>query len=330
MSQLGQDLGAQAPTTASLELLAIALRARPTTVDELAAMVRDSAQLPTRLAELAQHGLIVLDADRIGYPPTAHALSTLTARVLDGARQEISARMSIADGLLDALPQLIANAAIGGAERADLGGELFHGPTAAHELWHSLILQQSEQRSACMFPDAEPLLVADSALSDAWRAALGERPMRVRAIVSIADVARPESRAMIEAATESGVEFRAMRQPPSWFWLTEEAAGLPLRWGDPWPTSALALRSDAVVSLMHGLFDAWWSKAATLEPTSRPWDAIVALMADGATLEAAAHAVGVSTRTGRRRIEAAMDHYGVSGAVALGAAWQHERALTSG
>jgi hypothetical protein len=80
---------------------------------------------------------------------------------------------------------------------------------------------------------------------------------------------------------------------------------------------------------MHGLFDMWWQQAGTLRATRHPWDAIVALMADGATLETAAHAIGVSARTGRRRIEAAMDHYGVDGAVALGAAWQRERSLRS-
>jgi hypothetical protein len=48
-------------------------------------------------------------------------------------------------------------------------------------------------------------------------------------------------------------------------------------------------------------------------------------MAQGATLEAASQALGISSRTGRRRIEAAMEHYGVSGQLALGAAWEREQ-----
>jgi len=216
---------------------------------------------------------------------------------------------------------------VSAAENADFGGEIFHGPTAAHELWHSIAVQQHERRSACMFPDAAPLFVPNTPQSDTWRASLRTGEFQVRAILSTEDVASPESRPLLEVAEASGVEFRAMRQPPSWFWLTQDAVGLPLRWGDSWPTTAIALRNEAVVSLMHGLFDTWWQQAAPLHSATHPWDAMVTLMADGATLEAAAHALGISARTGRRRIEAAVDHYGVVGAVALGAAWQRERSL---
>jgi hypothetical protein len=247
--------------------------------------------------------------------------------MLADAERDLSTYLSDVNALMRALPSLVASDALGSSDRSDLAGELFHGPAAAHELWRRLILQQSERRSACMFPRAEHLLRADTDLSDAWRAALGESEMQVRAIVSIDDMVRPESRAMLEVASASGVEFRAMRRPPSWFWLTDDAVGLPLQWGDPWPTSAIAIRHEAVVSLMHGLYETWWTRAATLQSQAHPWDAVLALMADGATLETAAHACGVSSRTGRRRIEAAMDYYGVVGAVALGAAWQRERSL---
>ncbi|MGN6273718.1 MAG: hypothetical protein ACTHMQ_11610 [Protaetiibacter sp.] len=322
MSHIGQVPGA------SLELLELALRTRPENVAELATISRrNPSELREQLARLAELELITLDGDEIGYRPPAQTVAALSTRILDDARQEFTARLTDTAALLGALPALVASAAIGAAEGSDLGGELFHGPAAAHELWRSLILQQSERRSACMLPDAAPLFVADTPLSDAWRAALAEGEMQVRAILSISDIARPGSRPLLEAARASGVEFRVMRTPPSWFWLTDSAVGLPLRWGDPWPTSAIALHNEAVVSLMHGLYETWWAQAANAQPTAHPWDAIVELMADGATLEAAARAVGLSSRTGRRRIEAALDHYGVDGAVALGAAWQRERSL---
>jgi hypothetical protein len=228
------------------------------------------------------------------------------------------------------LPSLLTSAAVGAANGSTTSAETFHGPAAAHDLWRSLILQQTELRSACMLPDAAPLFVADTPLSTAWRDSLDEGEMQVRAILSLADMTRAESRPLLDAAQQLGVEFRAMRVPPSWFWLTEDAVGLPLRWGDSWPTSAIALHHEAVVTLMHGLYDAWWAQATSLHASGHPWDAIVALMVDGATLEAAAHAVGVSSRTGRRRIDAAMNYYGADGAVALGAAWQREQSLSSG
>lgn len=327
MSHIGH--GAAHPLAVpSLALLELALRARPATVAELAEISRhDHAILRAQLAELAELELISLTGDSIGYRPPAQTVAALGTRMLDDAAQQLHARLADAGTLLSALPALVTSAAVGAADGSELGGELFHGPAAAHELWRSIVAHQAEARSACMFPDAAPLFVADTPLSDTWRASLEQTGAQVRAIVSTDDLADPASRPLIELAGASGVEFRAMQRPPSWFWLTDEAVGLPLRWGDPWPTSAISLRNEAVVSLMHGLFDAWWRQAVAVETTEHPWDAIVALMADGATLEAAAHAVGVSARTGRRRIEAAMDYYGTDGAVALGAAWQRERSL---
>ncbi|AYF96806.1 hypothetical protein [Protaetiibacter intestinalis] len=330
MSQIGHAEPHPPLAHASLELLAMALRARPTTVTELAILARATpAELRDRLAVLVELDLLALRGDDIGYRPPAQTVAALSARVLGDAAHALTTSLAEVDTLLTALPGLITSDLVGSPDGTGGGRELFHGPGAAHDLWRSLILQQHERRSACMMPDARPVLVPDSPLSDAWRDTLGEAEMQVRAILSLADMTRPESRPMLEAARASGVEFRAMRTPPSWFWLTDEAVGLPLRWGDPWPTSALLLRDEAVVSLMQGLYDTWWAQAATLAPTAHPWDAVLALMVDGATLEAASHAVGISSRTGRRRIEAAMDHYGVVGAVALGAAWQRERALSA-
>lgn len=326
MSDIGHSVSSSLVSSSALELLTLALRARPATIDELAALSRHSLpELRALLTELNSYELIALAGDQIGYRPPAQTLSALSTRMLDAASHDLRARITETTALLAAVPDLVASAAVGTAEHGNFGGEIFHGPTAAHELWRSLITQQHTRKSACMFPDAEALLIPDSELSNTWRSALSDDDIRVRAIISVADLARAESHAMIDAATASGVEFKALRRPPSWFWLTDDAVGLPLSWGDPWPTSAVLLRSEPVISLMHGLFDSWWQAAVSPAPAEHPWDAIVALMADGATLEAASHAIGVSARTGRRRIEAAMDHYGVSGAVALGAAWQRER-----
>lgn len=328
MANIGHS-GARSSESPPLALLELALRTRPATVAELAAISRqEAAEIRPRLSELAELDLIALVGDNIGYRPPAQTIAALGARVLDDAATELRARLAGVSALLTALPSLVASAAVGAAEGSDLGGEIFRGPAAAHEVWRSIAAQRAEPRSACMFPDAAPLFVADTPLSDTWRSSLGRTGAQVRAIISTEVMARSEARPLIEFAAASGVEFRAMQRPPSWFWLTEEAVGLPLNWGDPWPTSAIALHNEAVVSLMHGLFDSWWAEATTFRATEHAWDAIVALMADGATLETAAHAVGVSSRTGRRRIEAAMDYYGVDGAVALGAAWQRERALT--
>ena len=52
-------------------------------------------------------------------------------------------------------------------------------------------------------------------------------------------------------------------------------------------------------------------------------------MRRGLTLDAASRQIGVNPRTGRRRIAAAMSHYGVSTLFALGAAWAADGAHTT-
>jgi hypothetical protein len=48
-------------------------------------------------------------------------------------------------------------------------------------------------------------------------------------------------------------------------------------------------------------------------------------MNSGATLEAASRALGISERTGRRRLSEAMSHFGVGSMLELGVAWATAR-----
>ncbi|MFN8108097.1 MAG: hypothetical protein U0R21_09980 [Nocardioidaceae bacterium] len=50
------------------------------------------------------------------------------------------------------------------------------------------------------------------------------------------------------------------------------------------------------------------------------------MMNRGPTMESASIQLGLSTRTGRRRVTEAMSHYGVDSHFALGAAWAASRA----
>jgi len=52
-------------------------------------------------------------------------------------------------------------------------------------------------------------------------------------------------------------------------------------------------------------------------------------MRQGVTLDAASRRLGINPRTGRRRIAAAMEQYGVSTLFALGAAWAADGAPTA-
>ena len=58
---------------------------------------------------------------------------------------------------------------------------------------------------------------------------------------------------------------------------------------------------------------------------SATWDSLLTLMNGGATLEAASRVLGISERTGRRRVAEAMEHYNVSSMLALGVVWGEGR-----
>ena len=60
------------------------------------------------------------------------------------------------------------------------------------------------------------------------------------------------------------------------------------------------------------------------------WTPLLTLMRKGITLETASRMIGVNPRTGRRRVAAAMDHYGVSTLFALGVAWAADADAAAG
>ena len=173
-----------------------------------------------------------------------------------------------------------------------------------------------------MLPDASRLYVADPAMQAVWHEAGRGEGNRIRVIASIADGVHPEAQQRVGEELAGGLQLRLMEQPPSWFWVTdEETVALPLVWGETWPTSVIAVRSRAVAGLAGWLFDRLWERAVPARAESAAWDQLLTLMEGGATLEAASRALGISDRTGRRRVSEAMDHYGVSSMLALGAAW---------
>ena len=121
---------------------------------------------------------------------------------------------------------------------------------------------------------------------------------------------------------EGGLQLRMLERPPGWFWVTDEdTVALPLTWGETWPTSVIAVRSRAVAGMASWLFERLWERGIQARSQDAAWDPLLTLMDGGATLESAARALGISERTGRRRVSEAMDHFGVSSMFELGVAW---------
>lgn len=84
---------------------------------------------------------------------------------------------------------------------------------------------------------------------------------------------------------------------------------------------ALGLQSAALGAMALSYFESLWQRADPAEGVETAWSPLQTLMRQGVTLDTASRRLGINPRTGRRRVAAAMEHYGVSTLFALGVAW---------
>ncbi len=147
-----------------------------------------------------------------------------------------------------------------------------------------------------------------------------------RILLTTEGARRPSAQEALEVYREAGVEFRMLPSLPGWFGVEDDdVVVLPLEWGQTWPTSVVAVQHPALAGLARTLFDLLWVTAEPLHTEDRSWAPLLRLMERGATVEAASRALGVTDRTGRRRIAAAMAHYGTDTLFALGIAFGRDR-----
>ena len=306
-----------------MELLGVGLRSRAGTVSELAGLaVRDQAEVRRDLERLQAEGFVQLSGDRIAYTAPEDVVADVVRRRAGDLGAEMLRHLADLAEVVGHLPALAREWDTRGGTRTHLDVEVFHGPEAVVDLWHERQGRAPARRTDVVLPDASRLYVADPAMQAVWHEAGRGEGNRIRVIASIADGVHPEAQQRVGEELAGGLQLRLMEQPPSWFWVTdEETVALPLVWGETWPTSVIAVRSRAVAGLAGWLFDRLWERAVPARAESAAWDQLLTLMEGGATLEAASRALGISDRTGRRRVSEAMDHYGVSSMLALGAAW---------
>jgi DNA-binding Lrp family transcriptional regulator len=318
----------QAMPRRHLDLLAIALRARPRTIAELSELAMlDLDTVRRRVEELAAEGYLAVYGEQIHYLAPDEAVAEVVRRRTEDVSNEVSARLAELVDLVAQLPALARDWETGGATHGILDVEVFHGWSAVTDLWHQVTKKQELRRTDVVLPDASRLYVADPEMQTVWHDVVAREGNRARVIANITDTARPEATERIGQELTAGVDIRITADPVSWFWVADgEFVALPLRWGEPWPTSAIALRSPAVAGLAQWVFDELWSAAIPVREEPASWDPLLRLMTRGATLEAASRALGISDRTGRRRIADAMDHFRVTNLFALGAAWGRKNA----
>lgn len=301
-------------------LLELIYRSRPATVAELAVTAHaDESDAADTVARLVRAGAISERDGTISYATPALWTAEVVEREVHAMRQSADQAASRVEQLIADLPTLLRHWAVGEASGDVVPVFVRHGPQAAEDLWYDIAREQSDTAWSVL-PDLGRYLQTDPARASRFAEMFaGKRSVRALLPHSMADDHR--LLAIAERYAAVGVEFRLLDDLPSWFWIDGEVLALPIEWGEGWPSSVIGVRSASLAELGRSLFRELWHRGEPIGGVEQPWAPLLALMKQGITLDAASRRLGINPRTGRRRIAAAMEQYGVSTLFALGAAW---------
>jgi hypothetical protein len=310
-------------------VLAVGLRSKASTIKELAeAAERDPRDVEAAVEELVRLGLLRYDNGVITYetPDTTLALSTRAQ--LDEFRSAMEGRLQSLESFFSWLPALMRQQDDEGADATpEVRVEVYHGPEAVRQVW-PIDPRVKGTTIDLVLRDSSKFFVADPVKQAAWHSALLRGGVRVRALGSTVDVANPAAQQRIASELAAGIQARMLPELPSWFWVMGgKTAAIPMTWGEPTPSSVLVVHSEPIAQILTWLFEQMWHRAS---PVHQPqdgygWEPLLKLLLNGATVDSASRSLGISARTGRRRLAEAMDHFGVDNLFALGAAWGVDR-----
>lgn len=302
------------------ELLELIYRSRPRTVAELAATAHaDEGRTADAVGRLARGGAISVRDGAIAYATPAMWTADAVEREVRAIRQVADGAATRIETLVAELPALMRHWAVGEASGDLVPVFVRHGPQAAEDLWYD-IAREGSDTAWSVLPDLGRYLQTDPARASRFAEMFaGKRSVRALLPRSMAGDARLV--AIAERYAAVGVEFRLLDDLPSWFWIDGEVLALPVEWGEGWPSSVVGVRSASLAELGRSLFRELWRRAEPIGGVEQPWAPLLELMKQGVTLDSASRRLGINPRTGRRRIAAAMEQYGVSTLFALGVAW---------
>lgn len=312
--------------TASIDILSVlasGLRSRCDSIRQLAELTGlPVAMTVTVVAELAELGFLSVTNEIITYRRPDVAIADRAEKALGRARHELDSTLSQTQKILGLLPGLLQSWDLGGAEEHNLQFDILHGPYAAADIWRLQSSREVPLSSDVMMPDTGPLFASKLEYdSSFWAARAGEN-LRVRLIMSTADASHPQARDRIQGEIDNGVQIRMHPNPPSWFWITDDnTIGMPLHWGQSWPTSVMATHSVPLAAVFSWIYERVWEESVPVGEGAQAWDPILKLMSQGMTMATATQSLGLTPRTGRRRVADAMAHYGADTPFSLGAAW---------
>lgn len=310
---------------ATLDLLAVAYRARPSTVTELAELLEPDAAagLERALRVLRDAGFLRLEGDRLEFESVYAAfIAASEARI---SRLQADTDQTVA--MMESLPHLIRNWDLGEAEVGashPLAARLVHGREHHWQIWQHHLAERTPDHPSWVLPDLRalredfPWVASDVAGSDAAR--------RARVIVRPADLEDAANHELVAVSAALGVEVRVLDDLPGWFYVdASHLAGLPVTWGESWPTTMVLIETPPVIAALNLVFDELWRRAVPAITVEHGWEPVIRLLAQGMTDEAVGRYLGLDVRTVRRRVADAMEELGASSRFMLGAAWERRR-----
>lgn len=257
-----------------------------------------------------------------------HPVPTATGLVRLGlaeAAERFNTAVDQLDALLGEIPGMAHAWEVrkGGAHH--FAFEVITGPEAPIRSWNSYSGRGGTAATTVILPELWPDAFAAPAAAIAARAP-AELWAGLSVVISTETAGNPAAQELIGEMLAAGADVRHHPRLPSWFWVSDSTyAAIPGTWGLAWPESVLAFTHPVVGAALRDLAGRLWREASPVRRDVRTWDPLLELLLAGSQIEAASRALGISVRTGRRRISDAMDFYGVSNLFSLGAAWSREQ-----
>ncbi|WP_440711405.1 hypothetical protein [Herbiconiux sp. YIM B11900] len=307
-------------------LLAAIYRGRPTTIGEMAALTHLGAgEADAAVQRLRRRGLIGGEGEALSYAHPASWVADTVAERSAALRRNADDALTDLARMVSELPGLLRHWSVGEASPELVPVVTRHGLHASEDLWYDSASHDSGTLHAVL-PEVDRFLTDEPDRAVRFGRALAGKE-KVRVIMptwAVGDTIAIQRMAHYRAA---GVQYRLLDSPPSWFWVDGDQLCVPFEWGEGRPTSVLGVRHASLAGMALDYFEKLWQLATPVEDAGYPWTSLLVLMRQGITLDSASRTVGINPRTGRRRIAAAMEHYGVSTLFALGVAWAAESAV---
>ncbi|RFA15396.1 hypothetical protein B7R21_05110 [Subtercola boreus] len=310
-------------------LLAVIYRGRPATVAELAALSHlPEGEARAAVADLRARGLLSGEGDGLVYSHPALWAAQVVAERSAELRRSSRETLSELERIVAELPGMLRHWSVGETSTDQVPVITRHGRYASEDVWYDIARPSSGTLNGVL-PDVDQFELSEPHRAERFGRALAAKDS-VRVIMPTRAADDPLVLQRMTHYRPAGVEFRLLDAPASWFWVDGDHVGVPFAWGEGRPTGAIGVRNSALASLALAYFEVLWQQAEPAEREDAAWSPLLRLMRQGITLDTASRRVGINPRTGRRRIAAAMDHYGVSTLFALGVAWAADPQTTAG